>query len=82
MKNPFEWQDNCMLPPNNSEKKETEDMRAILFKKVLIKSVTILFSVLVWGQPALGCKDWQYGRACDFESPPSSTSISTFSPLP
>ena len=40
-------------------------MRAILFKKVVIKSITLLFSVLVWGQPALGCGDWGWDRTCD-----------------
>jgi hypothetical protein len=40
-------------------------MREILFKKVLVKSVTLLFSVLVWGQPALGCDDWRQDRICD-----------------
>lgn len=52
-------------------------MRTILFKKVLIKSITLLFSVLVWGQPALGCNDWQY-----VEAALSSTAKSTFSQLP
>jgi hypothetical protein len=42
-------------------------MREILFKKVLIKSITLLFSVLVWGQPALGCDDWQWDRTCDLK---------------
>lgn len=45
--------------------KERNDMRAILFKKVLIKSFTLLVSVLVWGQPALGCDDWQRDRTYD-----------------
>jgi hypothetical protein len=40
-------------------------MKALLFKKVLIKSITLLFSVLVWGQPALGCDDWRRGPTCD-----------------
>lgn len=40
-------------------------MRAVLFKKVVIKSITLLFSVLVWGQPALGCDDWRRDRTCD-----------------
>ena len=40
-------------------------MRAILFKKVLIKSITLLLSVLVWGQPALGCDGSQWDRTCD-----------------
>jgi len=40
-------------------------MREILFKKIIIKSITLLFSVLVWGQPALGCDDWQRDRVCD-----------------
>ena len=43
-------------------------MRAILFRKVLIKSITLLFSVLVCGQPALGCVDWRWDRACNLES--------------
>jgi len=34
-------------------------MREILFKKVVIKSITLLFSVLVWGQPALSYDDWR-----------------------
>jgi hypothetical protein len=40
-------------------------MREILFKKVLVKSITLLFSVLVWGQPALGCDDWWRDRIWD-----------------
>jgi hypothetical protein len=40
-------------------------MREILFKKVLIKSIALLFSVLVWGQPALGCDDWRWDGTCD-----------------
>jgi len=40
-------------------------MREILFKKVVIKSFTLLFSVLVWGQPALGCDDWQRDQTCN-----------------
>ena len=40
-------------------------MREILFKKFVIKSITLLFSVLVWGQPALGCNDWQSDRIYD-----------------
>ena len=40
-------------------------MRAILFKKVLVKSITLVFSVLVWGQPALGYDDWRCDRTCD-----------------
>ncbi len=40
-------------------------MRAVLFKKVVIKSITLLFSVLVWGQPALGCDGSQRDRTCD-----------------
>ena len=40
-------------------------MRAVLFKKVVIKSITLLFSVLVWGQPALGCDDWRRDWTCD-----------------
>jgi hypothetical protein len=40
-------------------------MRAVLFKKVVIKSITLLFSVLVWGQPVLGCDDWRRDRTCD-----------------
>ena len=43
-------------------------MRAIFFRKVLIKSITLLFSVLVWGQPALGCDDWPWGRTCDLRA--------------
>jgi hypothetical protein len=37
-------------------------MREILFKKFLVKSLTLLFSVLVWGQPALGREDlrWEW----------------------
>ncbi len=42
-------------------------MREILFKKVLIKSITLLFSVLVWGQPALGCDDWGGSRPQDLK---------------
>ena len=37
-------------------------MRAIFFRKVLIKSITLLFSVLIWGQPALGCNDWRWDQ--------------------
>jgi len=37
-------------------------MKAIFFRKVLIKSITLLFSVLVWGQPALGCDDSRWDR--------------------
>jgi hypothetical protein len=40
-------------------------MRAVLFKKVVIKSITLLFSVLVWGQPALGCHGSQWDRTYD-----------------
>jgi len=40
-------------------------MREILFKKVVIKSITLLFSVLFWGQPALGCDNWQRDQTCD-----------------
>ena len=40
-------------------------MREMLFRKVLIKSVTLLFSILVWGQPALGCDDWLWERTWD-----------------
>lgn len=40
-------------------------MRAIFFRKVLIKSITLLFSVLVWGQPALGCDDWRWDQTSD-----------------
>ena len=40
-------------------------MRPVLFKKVVIKSITLLISVLVWGQPALGCDDWRRDRTCD-----------------
>jgi hypothetical protein len=40
-------------------------MRETLFKKVLIKSITLLFSVLVWGQPALGCDDRRMDQASD-----------------
>jgi hypothetical protein len=43
-------------------------MREILFKKVVIKSITLLFSVLVWGQPALGFDDWRRDRACDLRT--------------
>lgn len=42
-------------------------MREILFKKVLIKSITLVFSVLVWGQPALGCDDWGLDRPHDLK---------------
>ena len=40
-------------------------MRAVLFKKVVIKSITLLFSVLVWGQPVLGCDGSQWDRTSD-----------------
>ena len=40
-------------------------MREFLFRKVVIKSITFLFSVLIWGQPALGCDDWRRDRICD-----------------
>ena len=40
-------------------------MREFLLKKVVIKSITLLFSVLVWGQPALGCDNWRRDRICD-----------------
>jgi hypothetical protein len=40
-------------------------MREFLFRKVVIKSITLLFSVLVWGQPALGCNNWRQDRICD-----------------
>jgi hypothetical protein len=39
-------------------------MREILFKKVVIKSIALLFSVLVWGQPALGYGDWRRDQTC------------------
>ena len=42
-------------------------MRAIFFRKVLIKGVTLLFSVLVWGQPSLGCNDWRWDRTCNLK---------------
>jgi len=42
-------------------------MRAIFFRKVLIKSITLLFSVLVWGQPALGCDDWWLDHTCNLK---------------
>ena len=40
-------------------------MTEILFRKLLIKSITLLFSVLVWGQPALGFDDCRWERTCD-----------------
>jgi hypothetical protein len=43
-------------------------MRVVLFKKVVIKSITLLFSVLVWGQPALGCDGLQWDRTYDLRS--------------
>jgi hypothetical protein len=61
----FEWQDNCKVHSSNLDGKERKDMRAIFFRKVLIKSITLLFSVLVWGQPALGCNDSRWGRTCN-----------------
>jgi hypothetical protein len=45
--------------------KERNDMRAIFFRKVLIKSIALLFSVLVWGQPALACDDWRWDQTCN-----------------
>jgi len=42
-------------------------MRAILFKKVLIKSITLLFSVFLWGQPSLGCDDWRWDGTSHLE---------------
>ena len=59
----FDDKDGILL--KEKREKERNDMRAILFKKVLIKSITLLVSVLVWGQPALGCDDWQRDRTCD-----------------
>lgn len=62
IRNPFEWQDNCKLHSSNLDGKERNHMRAIFFRKVLIKSITLLFSVLVWGQPVLSCDDWQWDQ--------------------
>lgn len=42
-------------------------MRAVLFRKVVIKSITLVFSVLVWGQPALGWDHLRWDRACDLK---------------
>lgn len=42
-------------------------MSEMILRKAFVKSVTLLFSVLVWGQPALGCDDSQWNRACYVE---------------
>jgi hypothetical protein len=42
-------------------------MKGFFFRKLLIKSITLVFSVLVWGQPALGYDHWQWDRTCKLE---------------